>query len=100
MKIQIKTETQTHDVEIRMPRISVKDGKDIQLSSDVLCMMMQSKYTDWEDLVRTLLVYRFRLKPTIKNFKEFRAKLKATSSLKTSSQIQTTQSHRLKMKAK
>lgn len=34
-----------------MPRISVKDGKDIQLSTDVLCMMMQNKYADWEDLV-------------------------------------------------
>ena len=34
-----------------MPYISVKDGKDIQLSTDVLCMMMQNKYTDWEDLV-------------------------------------------------
>jgi len=34
-----------------MPHISVKDGKDIELSSDVLCMMMLNKYTDWEDLV-------------------------------------------------
>jgi hypothetical protein len=38
-----------------MPCISVKDGKDIQLSTDVLCMMMQNKYAEWEDLVSVSL---------------------------------------------
>ena len=51
MKMQIQTENKSHDIEVRMPYISVKDGKDIQLSTDVLCMIMQNKYTDWEDLV-------------------------------------------------
>lgn len=51
MKMQIQIENQIHGIEVRMPYISVKDGKDIQLSTDVLCMMMQNKYADWEDLV-------------------------------------------------
>jgi hypothetical protein len=34
-----------------MPYVGIKDGKDVYLNTDVLCLMMQNKYANWEDVV-------------------------------------------------
>ena len=57
MHVKILSDGHTYDIEVRMPRITIKDSKDLFLSTEVLCQLMQNKYGDWEDIVSNIFCF-------------------------------------------